>query len=675
MSSSSPRSFRRLLIVRLLLLGIPILLIGQYVTLRQGRTNLLETARQNLSSSALRKGDLLGKSLQLLQSNLQTLSQSTALQRGDLAAVEVQVRQFLNQLPWETVCLEVVQGRSPDLVLTTCGAPLAVPVDDLPWAIANGNGQDTPTSFYLSRLRAAATQTTAARAQIQVVLSAPVYDEADQLRYTLNLQVELEQLQNTGARSLVGHTVLIDPQGIVQVHPDPNVVGQPLTDLPAGERLAIIQRRSQAQETATLHLFSFWNGTGYDEWLAGFAPLELAISPTRSETWTVLAVTPIDHALEGLQDIRDVLVMFTLGLLAAQMILVLYLARRLSSPMERLCNYAQQLQDLSEFREVPQNFRVWELNHLAKVLNRMLHRLEQRASDLQHAWQEAQMANQLKSEFLANTSHELRTPLNAIIGCIRLVRDNCCDSPEEEQEFLERADQAAIHLLEVINDILDIAKIESGTLDLYIEPLDVRSILTEVVELQTIQAQQKGIDLFGPDLSEPVWVRADRSKLKQVLLNVVYNAIKFTDEGQVTLTATVEAAATDPNEQSATPSLPPSVAALPTPSPRLIISVQDTGIGIDPQQQSKLFQPFVMADGSTTRRFEGTGLGLAISRNLMTLMEGSITLHSEGIGQGTLVAIALPLLAPTAIPTSARDGDEDATQPMAIAPSSSAPST
>jgi signal transduction histidine kinase len=657
MFSSHPRSFRRLLIVRLLLLGVPILLIGQYFTLRKGRTNLLETARQNLSSSAVRKGDLVGQNLHLLQSNLQTLSQTTALQQGDDAAISAQVRQFIDQIPLSAACIQVNAGTSDQELFNNCSTPLPIAFNQLPWAGSEAApSASTVPSFYLTALDSPTAPPSAdeegmAHAQVTTVVSVPVYSPEGRLRYTLSLQAQLHQLHNTGARSLVGDTTLIDADGRVRVHPDPTWVGQSIQDLPGSDRWDAIVRRAQNGDSATLHIFHFLDNTDTEEWLAGYAPLEVPIAPGQRETWTVLAVTPIDHALYGLRDIRDLLLLFTLGLLAAQVLLVLYLARGLSQPMERLCTYAQAVQDLSEFKEVPQNFRVWELDHLAKVLNRMLQRIEQRARELQHAWQEAQMANQLKSEFLANTSHELRTPLNAIIGCIRLVRDDCCDSEEEKEEFLTRADQAAIHLLAVINDILDIAKIESGTLELYVETLDVRAIIGEVIQLQTVQAQQKGLQLRAPALDHPLWVRADRSKLKQVLLNVVYNAIKFTETGEVALYTTVEPGETDPELESDghspapdhRPQLPVGI-DLPTPLPRLLISIRDTGIGVDPKQQAKLFQPFVMADGSTTRRFEGTGLGLAISRDLMTLMEGSITLYSEGLGQGTLVVIALPLL-------------------------------
>ncbi|MGD1907596.1 MAG: ATP-binding protein [Leptolyngbyaceae cyanobacterium] len=646
MGAYHPRSFRRILVLRLLLLGIPVLLIGQYVTLRKGRTSLLETARQNIVSSATRKAAFLGQNLTLLQSNLQTLGQTSALTTGDSATTQAAIQQFTTQIPQIATCIQLYEGTSAEIALNTCPAPLTVPVEELPW-VAVGAASAQPAFRLVSVQSALAGESEPDISQnttpIEVVMAVPVYDPEGLLRYTLALQAQFDQSTHSGARSLVGYTAVMDESGSPLIHPNLDWIGQPISEMAGSDRLQNIQRHVQAGRSDVLHLFNFL--PSHTEWLAGYAPLEIEIAPGQSQTWTVMAVAPLDHALQGLSDIRNTLLFFTLGLLGAQILLVLYLTQRLSRPVEQLCNYAQAVQDLSQVKAVPQNFRIWELDHLAKVFNRMLNRLEQRARELQHAWQEAQMANQLKSEFLANTSHELRTPLNAIIGCVRLVRDDCCDSEEEAQEFLDRADQAAIHLLGIINDILDIAKIESGTLDVYLEPVNLQQLIAEVVALQTVQAQTKGIDLVSAERAEPLWVEADAAKLKQVILNVVYNAIKFTDEGEVALHVWVEHCENEIMGPDGAIRLPQGI-DLPTAVPRVLISISDTGIGVDPKQQAKLFKPFAMADGSTTRRFEGTGLGLAISRNLITLMKGSMTLYSEGLGKGTEVVIALPWLDP-----------------------------
>jgi signal transduction histidine kinase len=295
----------------------------------------------------------------------------------------------------------------------------------------------------------------------------------------------------------------------------------------------------------------------------------------------------------------------------------------------------------------------------------MVGRLEERAKELESAWQEAEAANQIKSEFLANTSHELRTPLNAIIGCIRLVKDGCCDSHEEEVEFLEQADKAAIHLLKIINDLLDIQRIEEDKLPLAIETIDLRQILKDAVALETVQTNQKGLQLTAKAWPQPLMVRADPARLRQVLLNVLYNAAKFTDEGSITVETNLSSApsihGSDQGENNGH-----STSA--SGKSWVILSVKDTGIGIDPAQQHKLFRPFVMVDGTTTRKFEGTGLGLAISRNLIELMGGRISLYSDGIGLGTTVRISLPIFE-AAQPVVVHPVEGDETLRTAIEPS------
>jgi signal transduction histidine kinase len=176
-----------------------------------------------------------------------------------------------------------------------------------------------------------------------------------------------------------------------------------------------------------------------------------------------------------------------------------------------------------------------------------------------------------------------------------------------------------------------------------------------------MQIHEKGLRLSVPEMSEPIMVRSDPAKLKQVLLNVVYNAIKFTDQGSITIGTRLETAVD--SVQTAQSNGHRTIETPVNPEAWVIISVQDTGIGIDPTQQHKLFRPFVMVDGTTTRKFEGTGLGLAISRNLIELMGGSITLHSAGVGQGTTVEIALPIATPTSPPADPPTGSDPSQEP------------
>ncbi len=230
-------------------------------------------------------------------------------------------------------------------------------------------------------------------------------------------------------------------------------------------------------------------------------------------------------------------------------------------------------------------------------------------------------ASRLKSEFLANTSHELRTPLNGMIGFLQLVLDGMCDSPEEERDFLQQALQCSRHLLGLINDVLDIARIESGKLTLELEPLDVERLFEDVQTVTHVQAAQRDIQLeFQAELEDGVTARGDFGKVKQVLINLVGNSLKFTPQGSIRVRATSR------SELG-----------------HVMFEVVDTGIGIPPSRQGVIFEKFVQADGSTTRKYGGTGLGLAISRSLIEMMGGIIGVHSEGENRGTRMYFSLPV--------------------------------
>jgi Signal transduction histidine kinase len=254
---------------------------------------------------------------------------------------------------------------------------------------------------------------------------------------------------------------VIDQDGTFLSHPFPEKVGRNIAEEGDRDRFENILENTARGDGAVRHLFNFSGDS--TEWLAGFTPVEISISPDEQRIWTVLAVTRLDYALEGLKSISQILALLTGGLLTAHMLAMLYMARDISLPIEKLGKYARHLDRRDVKARMPKNFQVRELNQLADVLNSMVSRLEDRANELESAWQEAEAANQLKSEFLATTSHELRTPLNAIIGCIRLVQDGYCDTREEERELLEQADKAAIHLLKIINDLLDIRGIEQAS--------------------------------------------------------------------------------------------------------------------------------------------------------------------------------------------------------------------
>jgi len=686
MAKPGQSSFRRILLSRLLLLSVPVLLTGVYVTYRKARSVLLETARQNLTESAVRKGESIQQSITALQANLVTASETVVLQSSSPEAYKLFINQLAQQLPTPIQCVQLSDLKTKAIAASTCDNQLLTPTEVNLWPKEQRQFRLDRSKVYVTALLPQQPSTVLKETspssnppdtekakqpdsigQLNLVLSAPVYNSAGQLQYALSIQSALVQPERVERGSLSGYPVVITEEGTILSHPYPDRVGSNINQEADAARLKDVVKNAIAGRKDFQHLFSFEkNGV---ELLAGYASIPSPITAQQNQQWTILAVTRLDSALAGLKDIQQVLFILTCCLIAASFLATLYIARYLARPLEKLRDYALNNSRLHSTDRIPQNFQIREINQLSEALDGMIVRMRDWAEELEAAWKEAQAANQLKNEFLANTSHELRTPLNGIIGCLRLVRDGFCDDREEELDFLQRADDAAIHLLGIINDVLDIAKIEAGKLSVEMEPVDLRKLLNEVINLQAVPIQQKGIQFHTTDLHEVIAVCADPAKLKQVLLNVVGNAVKFTNSGSITISTRIE-----PTPETAVPSLKARPhqgsgsidsgdfssrkekggvssrengtkdASLGADASQVVVTVKDTGIGIDPTQQHKLFRPFVMVDGSTTRQFGGTGLGLAISRNLMGLMQGSITLSSQGDGQGTTVEIVLPII-------------------------------
>ena len=451
-----------------------------------------------------------------------------------------------------------------------------------------------------------------------IVIAVPISDRNNSLVGYLAGTVDLAPVQQLTQYSRVGQegqVVVVDSRGRVIAHErdDWRVEAKNLS--PEGVFQESLTRDS---------------GVSWYTDLDGNTPRVAGFATVPQVGWKIWVSQPVSELRAELKP----LILSTIEWLAVATVLALALgfviAFWLSRPVAQLTHAASRIA-LGDFAYPPNlrtRFAAREYVSLAQAFNQMATQLSgayqtledkvrQRTAELQEANQELGRGNRLKNEFLANVSHELRTPLSAIIGFSQILLDGI-DGPlnEEQRQDVEQVHKSGQSLLTLINQILDLSKIEAGKIELTPERTELSELIRSILDTMRPLAQEKALRLdmrLTPDLPA---VDADPARLKQILVNLLSNAIKFTDKGHVEVFA--------------------------KPSGRMVrISVEDTGIGISPEAQKVIFDEFVQGDGSTTRRHGGTGLGLTIVRKLVELQGGAITLVSEP-GSGSTFTFTVP---------------------------------
>ena len=688
------KSFRRILLSRLLLLSVPIIVLGvsttYWVTYRKARSGLLETARQNLTESAVRRGKKITDSITALKSNLITASQHVALKSSDGQQYSEFLEQLSQQLPTNIECLQLIDARTKEILESTCDRDISADIEPSFWPQQQQNSLLPFSSVNLQpilpkntsdSLTSCQRQAENARAnQLPLLASVPIYNAEAQLSSILVARSAILETRAIEPGSLSGSTAIIDREGTILAHPCRERIGRNITQESQEtiKRLQGILRKAQAGEQNYLHLFSF-EQEGL-ELLTGYTGIPNPISEKQGQAWVVLTMTPLQNALAALDEIRRVLLnlllSLTIVLILGTIAAILYVARDMARPLEDLRNAVLNQDPLQQQAPIPHNFIVHEFNQLARtfndtlnhirdsyeLVNRTLEKAMKTATNLRAA--EEKLQTSLQAEKSANekleqaqqelqkalkaerlSSERLRTvlllifdqfgnPLNGIMLNLNLFKedfkDGLCEIGEENEE-IELAYQSAILLYERLQKISKMFSIADNKFFADIQPIDLRNIVNKIYKQYLPIIRENGLEFNIREWQDrELMIYADPEKLTEVLNVLIDNAIRYTESGQITIKTHIE----NVDRQTQKIKLDNDEFngnSFYATGQKACILIRDTGCGMNREQIERLNNPRT-----------NTGLSLVMTRIIMEIMDGTMSIESEGKGKGTGITLYLP---------------------------------